>query len=105
VFPILISPFLVSPPLWQIEAVFIHRRVKFTSVGGIEMFKMEQIGLPLLEVLPVRVSAVEVYSLISQRVSVHLKSSVSLLLPLCLLPSSLCTSHPCLSPPVPLLRL
>lgn len=41
------------------------------------MFKMEQIGLPILEVLPAHISAVEVYNIISKRVSSQLKSSVS----------------------------
>lgn len=41
------------------------------------MFKMEQIGLPILEILPVHISAVEVYNLISKRVASQLKSSVS----------------------------
>jgi hypothetical protein len=91
-----LSPSLVLYSLIssQIEVVFIHRRVKFTSVGGIEMFKMEQIALPLLEVLPVRVSAVEMYSLISKRVSVHLKSSVSL-------PLSCCCAYFLPPPPLP----
>lgn len=61
----------------QNEVVFVHRRVRFISTGGLEMFKMEPTGTPLVEVLPEKMRAIDLYAAVSSRVRHLLKSPVS----------------------------
>jgi hypothetical protein len=61
----------------QNEVVFLHRRVRFVSTGGLEIFKMEPTGTPIVEVLPEKLRAQDLYAAVSSRVKHLLKSPVS----------------------------
>jgi len=64
--------------------VFVHRRVQgSTSVGGgaagggLKLFKMESLGLPIIESLPSRIRARDLYEFVERRVRPCFKSSIS----------------------------
>lgn len=62
------------------SVVFVHRRVHSSAVserGGLKYFKMEAVGLPLLESLPSRMYARDLYEFIDNRVRPCLKSPIS----------------------------
>mmetsp|Transcript_1829 Transcript_1829/g.2892 ORF Transcript_1829/g.2892 Transcript_1829/m.2892 type:complete len:1659 (+) Transcript_1829:173-5149(+) len=60
-----------------VEVVFMHRRLRCINNGGLELFKMDPVGLPLVEVLPSNITSTQLYEAVSERVGMYLKSPIS----------------------------
>lgn len=72
-------------PMRLVRIAFAQRRVRYvdgegSGLGGFDLFQLEPFGLPLLEVLPNRLSCGVLYAVIEERVRGLLKGEVSDLL-------------------------
>jgi hypothetical protein len=57
--------------------VFTQRRVRLSEGGGLDMFRAESFGIPILEVLPARCRGRDIYAAIATRVHRCLKRPLS----------------------------